>query len=248
MRLLRHVVPHLFTLANLFAGFHAIVLIAQHQLASGFAFIVLAALFDMLDGVLSRAIGVASDFGVELDSLSDIVSFGVAPAYLVYVAHFHQLGGIGMLMAAVPALAGALRLARFNVQLTSLADKPAFVGLPIPAAALTLGSYVVFYELRGVLPAPWDTVALTALVVGLATLMLSRVSFPNVPRYSRRYIRQHPVETLVFTLGVALVVITRGDALFPLLLVYIVGSLLRDRLRRWRQRHLAEWDAESLPE
>ncbi len=247
MRLLRQLVPHLFTLANLFAGFHALVLIAQGRFGAGFAFIVLAALFDMLDGILSRTIGVASEFGVELDSLSDVVSFGVAPAYFAYAAHFHQFGGIGMLVAALPALAGAVRLARFNVQLTTLADKPEFVGLPIPAAALTLGSYLTFFHPTAV-PAPWDTIALTGLIAVLGGLMVSRVRFPNVPRYTRRYMRQHPVETVVFTLGVLAVVMTRGYALFPLLLVYILGSVVRSEVQRWRRRRLEEWDAESFPE
>lgn len=245
MRLFRQVVPHLFTLANLFSGFHAIILIAQREFAAGFAFIVLAALFDMLDGILSRAIGVASEFGVELDSLSDVVSFGVAPSYLVYMVHLHQLGGIGMVVSAILALAGALRLARFNVQLTSLADKPAFVGLPIPAAALTVGSYAVFFHPPG-LPAPWDTVILAGLVLLLAGLMLSRIRFPNTPRYSRRFLRQHPVETLVFTLGVVVVVVTRGYALFPLMMVYVVGSIVRDRIQWWRRRRWEELDAEDF--
>ncbi|MCS7169021.1 MAG: CDP-diacylglycerol--serine O-phosphatidyltransferase [Candidatus Kapabacteria bacterium] len=247
MKFSRQLVPHLFTLANLFAGFHAIVLIAQGQFATGFVFIVLAALFDMLDGVLSRAIGVASDFGVELDSLSDIVSFGVAPAYLAYMVHLHQLGGAGMLLAAVPALAGALRLARFNLQLSSLADKPAFVGLPIPASALTLGSYLVFVHPQH-WASPWDTVALSGLVLLLAALMLSRISFPNVPRCNYRYVRQHPLETLVFILGVLLVLVTRGQAFFPLMMIYVVGSVLRDGLKRWRYRRVEEWDAESFSE
>lgn len=245
MRLFRQLVPHLFTLANLFAGFYAIVLIAQQRLLEGFAFIVLAALFDMLDGILSRAIGAASEFGVELDSLSDVVSFGVAPAYLLWVAHFHALGGVGMLVAALPALAGALRLARFNVQLSSLADKPSFVGLPIPAAALTLGSYVVFFHTRGIVP-PWNTIVLTGLVLSVAALMLSRVAFPNTPRYTRRFIRQHPVETVVFTLGVLVAILTGGQALFPLLMLYIMGSLGREGLQWWRRRRVEEEDAESF--
>ncbi len=247
MRIFRYGVPHLFTLANLFSGFHAIVLIAQHRLLEGFGFIVLAALFDMLDGVLSRAIGVASEFGVELDSLSDIVSFGVAPAYLLWEAHFRGLGGVGMLLAALPALAGALRLARFNVQLSTLADKTAFIGLPIPAAALTLSSYVVFFHTRGV-PAPWDTAVLVGLVLMVAGLMISRVPFPNVPRYSRRFMRQHPVETVVFTIGVLVVLVTQGRALFPLLMVYIVGSLLREGLSRRKRRRAEEEDVESVTE
>lgn len=246
MRLFRQLVPHLFTLANLFSGFHAIVVIAQGHFMAGFAFIVLASLFDMLDGILSRAIGVASEFGVELDSLSDVVSFGVAPAYLAYAVHFHQFGGVGMVVSAVPALAGAVRLARFNVQLTTLADKPEFVGLPIPAAALTLSAYLVFFHPQS-LPAPWDTAALVGLVLGLAALMVSRMRFLNIPRYTRRYIRQHPVETVVFTLGVLIVVGTKGYALFPLLVLYILGSIVRDSVRRWRQRHAEEWDAESFP-
>jgi CDP-diacylglycerol--serine O-phosphatidyltransferase len=248
MQLFRQLVPHLFTLANLFAGFYGLVMVARGEFLAGFGFIVLAALFDMLDGILSRWIGVASEFGVELDSLADLVSFGVAPAYLLYAVHFHQLGEPGILLSAIPALAGALRLARFNVQLTSLADKSSYTGLPIPAAALTLGSYAVFYHPLP-LASPWESLAPIGLTVLLAGMMLSRVQYPNVPRYTRRYIRQHPVETIVFSLGVLVVVVTMGKALFPLLLVYVVGAiprhLLRHRAERARRR-IEELDTEGL--
>ncbi|MBI4810331.1 MAG: CDP-diacylglycerol--serine O-phosphatidyltransferase, partial [Ignavibacteriales bacterium] len=135
MRITRAVVPSLFTILNIFSGFRSIIHSSQGDYILAAWFIILAALFDMLDGIMARITKSSSDFGVELDSLSDVVSFGAAPSFLIYSIHLHTIEGWGMLISAMPMIFGALRLARFNVQLIGY-DKDFFKGLPIPAMAI----------------------------------------------------------------------------------------------------------------
>src|SRR5436305_1351453 len=112
---------------NLFCGFFAIVKATEGSYQTAAWLIVLAGTFDALDGAMARITNSSSEFGVELDSLADVVSFGTAPAFILYSAYFHNLETIGVMLAALPALCGALRLARFNVQLVGF-DKDYFRG------------------------------------------------------------------------------------------------------------------------
>lgn len=122
--------PNIFTLSNLGSGIVALVFIVNHLPLIATLFVVLSAVFDMLDGKIARSLKVTSEFGVELDSLADIVSFGVVPALALYETIPHQAASTMALM--VFPIAGALRLARFNTRPT----KGYFEGLPIPAAGL----------------------------------------------------------------------------------------------------------------
>jgi CDP-diacylglycerol--serine O-phosphatidyltransferase len=145
MRVTRSVIPNLFTLANLFCGFAAIVACFEGHLDRAALLIITAGVFDMLDGVVARITRSTSEFGVELDSLCDAVSFGVAPSAMLYQAMFHDWHQWGLLLASLPALAGVLRLARFNIQLTSMEDKLYFRGMPIPAGAFMIVSYLALW-------------------------------------------------------------------------------------------------------
>src|SRR5690554_6471720 len=111
----RIAVPSFFTLMNLFCGFLAIISISQGDLVRGAWLIALAGLFDVFDGLMARLANATSDFGIELDSISDMVSFGVAPGFLIYTWALHELGSVGVMISALPPLCGAVRLARFNV-------------------------------------------------------------------------------------------------------------------------------------
>jgi CDP-diacylglycerol--serine O-phosphatidyltransferase len=142
----------LFTLANAFMGFTAIVHISQNRFWLGALFILAAGVFDMLDGLVARLTKSASEFGAMLDSMCDAVSFGVAPSFLLYVVHFSSMSEPGILIASLPALAGVIRLARFNVQMNGFEDKYYFTGMPIPGGAITIVSYVVFYHIPGLFP------------------------------------------------------------------------------------------------
>lgn len=164
------VIPSLFTLANLLFGFLALALTMEgkYQLAAGL--ILLSTLMDGMDGKVARKLSVSSDFGYELDSLSDLVSFGVAPAILTYRSILQdQLGYWGLVLAAIFALCGAIRLARFNV----LHISDYFVGVPITFAGGFMALILLFH---GILP--WLIYAV--LIPVLAFLMVSTFKVPKM--------------------------------------------------------------------
>ena len=117
MKITRAVVPSLFTVLNMFCGFLSLIQAARGDILQASWLIVLAAGFDALDGVMARITKSSSEFGVEIDSLSDVISFGVAPAFLAYTISLHEMGPLGILLSSMLMVFGGLRLARFNVQL-----------------------------------------------------------------------------------------------------------------------------------
>jgi CDP-diacylglycerol--serine O-phosphatidyltransferase len=241
LRVTRSIIPNLFTLGNLFSGFLAIVHFA-HGLDNSAAvyiggmYVAAAAIFDMLDGIVARWIRAASELGVELDSLCDVVSFGIAPSVMLYVLCYRDHGPAGLLLAALPAMAGAYRLARFNVELTSLEDKLYFRGLPIPAAALTLVSYGVFCLLPGRVPSEWIEATTNFAVVVTAAAMVSRIRYDNIPRPTAKAIAKRPVFTIAFVGGIVIAIVSGGLLVFPLMITYILQGAVRHAVRLLRQR------------
>ena len=176
----------LFTTGNIFLGFWAIVKAFQGRYEEAAPLIIWAGVFDMLDGRIARMTGTTSELGAELDSIADVVSFGVSPAMLVFAWAFGTVPRAGWLVAFLFVMCGAFRLARFNVQRHS-GDGRFFVGLPIPAAAAQVAVVVMS------MPTPIDQrpVAFLALgaVIALASLMVSTFryrSFKGVDLRSRR--------------------------------------------------------------
>lgn len=170
-----YLLPNLFTIAGLFAGFYAIVTAMEGYFNYAAIAIFVAMIMDFFDGRVARLTNTQSAFGAELDSLSDMVSFGVAPALVIYSWSLEGLGKLGWLAAFIFAAAGALRLARFNTQVL-VADKRYFQGLPIPAAAGVLASMVwlcVDSEILG------DVVSMVTAVLAIiiAILMVSNVRY-----------------------------------------------------------------------
>lgn len=246
MRVTRSIVPNLFTLANLFCGFAAIIAATDGQFERCVILILTAGIFDMLDGVVARLTRSTSEFGVELDSLCDAVSFGVAPSILLYSVYFHELNQWGVLLASLPALAGVLRLARFNVQLTSMEDKLYFRGMPIPAGGFILASYVLFVHLGTDLPDDWKPMGILVTTLLTAAAMVSTIKYDNLPRPTMRALRQRPAVFLVFLIGVIASVATAGRALFPFMLLYMIGGAIRHVLLFMRTR--SEDDNDTLEE
>jgi CDP-diacylglycerol--serine O-phosphatidyltransferase len=246
-------VPNLFTLVNLFAGFTAIVHIANDDFYKATIFIIIGAVFDMLDGVMARLINSTSEFGVELDSLCDAVSFGVAPAFMLYKAHFFQYGDSGILYASLPALAGIVRLARFNIQIETFEDKMYFKGLPIPSAALTIISYIVFYRNEDFIPDEYRTALFFAVSILTSLAMVSHIRFDNLPRPTKKSFKQRPVVFVLFLVGLIGSIISGGKFIFPFMMFYLVGSAARHGLRWLITQRQPEDDidesreAESLP-
>jgi CDP-diacylglycerol---serine O-phosphatidyltransferase len=227
MKITRAVVPSLFTTLNIFCGFLAILSTNQGQFHNAAWFIILAAIFDSLDGVMARITKSSSQFGVELDSLADVVSFGAAPSFLVYQAHLYTLENWGIMIAALPVIFGAIRLARFNVQLVGF-DKDYFNGLPIPMQAITVCAYILqYYGSGGIGLIGWMGTGLTFLVILLSFLMVSHVKYDTMPKLSRKQIKAHPWKVVGSLIGVLIVVFSKGTLLFLMLGLYIVFGIVR---------------------
>jgi CDP-diacylglycerol--serine O-phosphatidyltransferase len=171
--MIKNSLPNMFTIGNLFLGIIAIILVFNERPELAAIFVIIAMLMDGLDGRVARALNVESEFGKELDSLSDVISFGVAPALIMYVVAFKEVTSINeattWIVTAIFPICGALRLARFNV----VAGTPGyFIGLPIPAAGGVLATLALFSKELN----PYILLVSTLL---LSFLMVSRVKYPN---------------------------------------------------------------------
>ena len=134
LRITRSIIPNLLTLANLFLGFTAIAYISQNEYEMAAWILLFAGIFDVMDGIVARLVHSASPIGIQLDSLADSVSFGIAPSLMMYSVYFHSIGVLGLLMASLTSITSVVRLARFNSQAT-FEDKIHFKGMPVPASA-----------------------------------------------------------------------------------------------------------------
>jgi CDP-diacylglycerol--serine O-phosphatidyltransferase len=236
MKVTRSVVPNLFTIMNLFCGFASIIHSMEHDYSAAIIMIVLGSIFDALDGLMARLTHSSSEFGVELDSLSDIVTFGVAPSVMVYTLYFHTINPPGMLLAALPAICGALRLARFNVQLVGF-DKNYFRGMPIPAAAVTLASFIYFhYDSSTPDALQMSNMAVLVITVVTSLLMVSTIKYDTIPKFTRSAIAARPMQFGAFLIALTLVIATLGKAIFPLCVAYIVFGAVRSFIGVIRHR------------
>jgi CDP-diacylglycerol---serine O-phosphatidyltransferase len=181
-----YLLPSMFTMANLFCGYACVVYAMRGEVATAAPFIGFAIVLDMLDGRIARMTGATSEFGLQFDSLADVISFGLAPAILAFNWGLQPLGRIGWAAGFIFVAAAAVRLARFNIQAGSV-DKRYFVGLPSPAAAAVPAATVFAY------PSGFQThtLALPALAVVIvpALLMVSTIrfrSFKTIDLQSRR--------------------------------------------------------------
>ncbi|MEI6285178.1 MAG: CDP-diacylglycerol--serine O-phosphatidyltransferase [Bacillota bacterium] len=163
-------IPNLFTLSNCLFGMLSIIASINHSFALAVLFIVVAVVADALDGRVARFFGVASEMGKQLDSLSDAVSFGVAPAILLYQYDLHRLSWIGAIICAVYTMCGVWRLARFNI--STLEIKGYFQGLPIPGGGIAIAAFVLSGHNLGI----YGEISYILL---MGFLMVSSVKYPD---------------------------------------------------------------------
>lgn len=245
------VVPSFFTLANLFFGFWAIVMAFNGNFKWAGFFIVFSGILDMFDGRIARLSNTGSRFGAELDSLVDIVSFGVAPALVMYFMEFSTAGKFGWVVCYLYVVAAALRLARYNVTAHGAPHSNWFTGLPSPAAGMTLAVYYPFSQTQwykaSVAYLDLQHEGLTVLVLLLAALMVSNVKYPRWPRIGFKSLSG--IVGLILHLGiVAGAVLAPSAFLFPLGLTYMIAGILRSTflsLLERRQPAAAGPDASS---
>ncbi len=207
-----YVLPNLLTSLNLFAGFYAIVAAVNQKFTAAAAAILIGVVFDILDGKVARATKTNSRFGLEYDSLADLITFGLAPGLMIYLWVLKPLGRIGWLGGFLFLACGALRLARFNVQTQSSAEH--FTGLPIPAAAGMSASTVLLFHRMGVSPYP---VLMLLLLYFLSFLMVSTIpfkSFKDVELFRR----------MKFNVLVAAVLLMMFIAALPSIALFFIGA------------------------
>ncbi len=183
-----YVLPSLITTFGLFAGFYSVIASVRGDFFIAAIAILIANVFDILDGRVARLTNTTSRFGIEYDSLADLIAFGVAPGILVYRWALQPWGSWGWLAASLYVTCGALRLARFNVQYETT-EKRHFLGLPIPAAAEVIASTVLLYYYLGGQGPTHKHALLLLLTYGLAGLMVSNIkyfSFKETELYRRQ--------------------------------------------------------------
>lgn len=222
-----YILPNLVTTANLFCGFYSILAAVQGRYATAALAIVAATVFDLLDGRVARWARATSQFGVEYDSLCDLVSFGVAPALLLYQWALRPYERLGVLAAFLFMACGALRLARFNVT-SGKVPKGYFQGVPIPIAAGLVATYVIFQRATG-WPGVDAPIARESFVLGLtftmASLMVSTILFPSFKELKWRS-RASFGYLMVGVLSMILVAVKPEVTLFLVLATYVVGGLV----------------------
>lgn len=223
------ILPSLLTLASIFFSFYGLILAIKGQFLWSGVLILVAGFFDGIDGKVARLTKTTSKFGVELDSLADVISFGVAPSVLFYTWALQPYGRLGWVAAFIYVACGALRLARFNVQ-TSVIDPKQFNGLPIPAAAGMLATVVIFFEHLEIKPANYS-IFLLVLTIIVSFLMVSSIKFHAFKDLT--LVKEKPFSSTVgFVLLMSLIAIAPFIVPFFICAAYVLSGPVMNAVMR----------------
>jgi len=238
-----YILPNLFTTGNLFCGFWAVISVFQEKFFYAAVAILLACVFDILDGKVARLSGATSKFGVQYDSLADLVSFGIAPALLAFSWALRPYGKFGWLAAFLFVVCGALRLARFNVQ-SSSGEVKYFKGLPIPAAASMIALTILLY-LR-LIETDWvkDIVILVMIYV-LAFLMVSNIRYFSFKELNLA--KRKPFSIFIFVILSMIVIIMEPTIVLFVSVIFYVFSGPVNMLMAWHKKRTLR-KTEPIPE
>lgn len=244
--------PSLLTTMNLFCGFFSVVKsLSGDYVAAGWA-ILFAGVFDLLDGRIARLAKAESEFGIEYDSLVDLASFGLAPSILIYTWSLAPLGKLGWLAAFLFFSCGALRLARYNVQVDNI-EEHRFQGLPIPMAASTLATGVILHQQFSHLPLG-KSYTLFAAAVGLALLMVSSIPYRSFKAMSFRH-RNAFLALVMVVIGIVIIALNPEAMLFGLVLAYVASGVVEELftlrqsrriVARMKEHHVARKEERKL--
>jgi CDP-diacylglycerol---serine O-phosphatidyltransferase len=239
-----YLLPSLFTLGNMFCGYACVVYAMRGAYETAAPFIGFAIVLDMLDGRIARLTGTASDFGVEFDSLADVISFGIAPAILSFSWGLQPLGRLGWAAGFLFVTAAAMRLARFNIQTASGGDKRYFAGMPSPAAAAVPAATVYAY--------PWviqdyrEALPVLAMVLVPAMLMVSTIRFRSFKTIDLQARRPYRVLLLIAT-AIMLITWLHRYVLVVMAYSYLASAFIGMAVTRFRHRGGRSAPASSPP-
>ncbi len=220
----KNYIPSLFTLLNMFLGFLAIISVVEGFYVRAAYLVLAASVFDSLDGKIARRFSSPSEFGRELDSLADLVSFSLAPSLMIWAIFTRDLHPVlGAMIAGAPLIFGALRLARFNVDQRAK-PKPYFEGLPAPMGAYVIIALVLFYQPHTDVSA---AKVVLPLVMVVSFLMVSQIRYAKVPAIS---LKAGLVNTLFLLGTIAVLFLTffiDGRFLLPAISLYLLSGIVR---------------------
>jgi CDP-diacylglycerol--serine O-phosphatidyltransferase len=223
-----YLLPNLLTSMSLFSGFYSIVATIDKKFVYASIAIFISCVFDMLDGKVARMTRSSSKFGVEYDSLSDLIAFGIAPGLLAYMWALKGYGRFGWLAAFLYVACGALRLARFNVQVDTI-QKKQFLGLPIPAAGAVIAGSVLFYSWFGY-HGELKTILMPILIYILAFLMVSDVRYLSSKEMG--FFKRRPFRTTVAAITTLVIIFIEPEImLFILSFAYLLSGPVYTLLR-----------------
>jgi CDP-diacylglycerol--serine O-phosphatidyltransferase len=228
-----YILPNTLTLCGMFMGFYSILASLKGLYVDASWAIIIAMVFDGLDGWVARLTHSTTRFGIELDSLSDLVAFGVAPAVMLFKWNLASYGRIGWSAAFLFMACGALRLARYNVQMGS-AESKSFTGMPIPGAATIVATMVIFYyEIWETVPSKNIYVLLLTFI--LAVLMVSTLRFHGAKEID--FSKRKPFWILVaIVVAFAIIVMHPPIALFIFAMIYLFEGLIENIFLFYRRR------------
>ncbi len=236
-----YILPNALTLCGMLFGFYAIIAAINGKFVHSAWAIILANIFDGLDGWVARLTRTTTRFGVELDSLSDLVAFGVAPSILIYKWALHDFGRVGFAIAFIFAACGALRLARFNIQTSG---SKAFKGLPIPGAATVIAATVLFcIDILGYKPD--KDILFLFLAAFLALLMVSSLKFHGLKEVDFKEKKPFWI-LLFFILLLFFIVIHPPISVFVLACIYVVSGIIENIIIFIRKRKKIQTSIEEV--
>lgn len=237
-----YILPNIFTSLNLFFGFYAVIAAINGKFVAAAVAIIIGVLFDIMDGKIARATNTTSKFGLEYDSLADLISFGLAPGLMIYLWSLRSLGRLGWLAAFLFMACGALRLARFNSQVDVISSDY-FMGLPIPAGAGMASTVVLFCHKFGI-QAKINPIIILVMLYVLSFLMVSTIKYNSFKK--PELFKKMNFNVLVAILLILIFIAAQPSiALFLLALTYVVsGPLICIKHKKSRQPVLETSDAD----
>ena len=239
-----YILPNLFTTMNMFCGFYAVIASVNGRFHSAAVAIVIAVIFDILDGKIARATNATSAFGVEYDSLADLISFGLAPGVMMYLWILQPMGRIGWLAGFLFLACGALRLARFNTQ-SATGSSSHFTGLPIPAAAGMNATTVLLLHRLG-LTDRISPLIILIMLYALSFLMVSTIKYHSFKK--PELFKQKNFNMLVAAILVLMFIAAQPPiALFMIAVTYVLSGPIIS-VRHHRRSAFEDADADEIEE
>lgn len=225
---LAYLLPNMFTALNLGCGFFSIITVQQGLFFEACLLLIVGSVFDSVDGRVARLTGTNSSFGEQFDSISDVVSFGIAPAFLIYHRFLFDHGRLGMIICFLFLLCGSLRLARFNANINQVSSE-FFQGLPIPMGALALIGYTLF-SLDFPLPFPNHYLTIPY-VLFYSFLMISTIPFNSFKK--SKFVKEHTNIVLLTIIAIICTIVVYDKiAIFVIVQFYTLGSIFYFLLKR----------------